>query len=86
MAFRHRCFANACTRTVSGGDFMCAKHLRMVPPDLLQKLKRAYRPGQERGYVEPSDAWRRLARAAVTTVGQREAKIGAAQGTQTSLF
>lgn len=70
----HHCHANGCTRQVPPALFMCAKHWRLVPPELQRAIWRLYNPGQEKGSADVSREYVDVAKAAIAAVAAAEGK------------
>jgi hypothetical protein len=76
----HECHAKGCTTQVPPALLMCAKHWRMVPQALKNRIWDTYQPGQERGNVEPTDAYFEAQREAVEAVAKAEESKQSKQG------
>lgn len=75
---RHECHAAGCTIEVPPRMLMCARHWRMVRPDVRDLVWRLYRPGQERD-KRPSSAYLRAHHLAIACVAEREGRRRAFQ-------
>ena len=70
---KHTCHAVGCDVAVKPELLMCAKHWRLVPRDIQQKVWRHYRPGQCDD-KNPSEAWHVAADAAIGYVSIMEGR------------
>ena len=75
---RHECHAAGCTLEVSPRMLMCARHWRMVRPDVRALVWKLYRPGQERD-KRPSSAYLAAHHLAIACVAEREGRRRAFQ-------
>lgn len=67
---RHACHAEGCERLVPPRFLMCAKHWRMVSPELQAAIWKVYVPGQEER-KDPSPLYLLVQRLAVVEVAVR---------------
>ncbi|AAN02136.1 gp82 [Mycobacterium phage Barnyard] len=67
----HVCHALRCNTPVEPKLLMCARHWRMVPQALKDRVWATYRPGQEET-KDPSHEYVRAAMAAVNAVADKE--------------
>lgn len=70
-AAEHRCHARGCTTPVPPRLLMCARHWRMVPKDLQQRVWAHCRPGQE-VTKDPTREYLEVAQAAIRAVALKE--------------
>jgi hypothetical protein len=65
--WRHHCHAEGCALEVPPELLMCAPHWRLVPRELKEAVRAAYRPGQCDD-KRPSREWLEAAKAAIAAV------------------
>lgn len=79
----HHCHAIGCDDPCPPAHLMCRRHWRLVPKVLRDAVWAAYRPGQERQRVIPSQDWFAAARAAQVAVADLEGRRDVPAGYRT---
>jgi hypothetical protein len=85
----HRCLAKHCGTDLGPGEFMCARHVALIPGSLRTSIEAAYLNGHELG-THPSTEYLAYANAAIAEVAHKEARLrkdgGRGKPAQLALF